>query len=375
MQGHWFVARGKQKEGPFAFAQLVEMARTGGLVPADMVLESGAPRWRAAGEVQGLFWVEESVTGPPPPTPRLGAPALPAEEPRPLVMEPAHQANGIAEQKPPEPTPPVPAPAPAEAIAAPAPVETIAAPAVAVAVPAETAPMPAPATPPERQPDRRRSLARWCAIAAVLSVAFGVAGDFFMPVAPFDLFASVAGAATAVTLLVFWRKRGRGASPALRAGCAVSACVAFGFGAWWCMAWFGGEDGKGFIASRSRFAARLQAAFVGPAHSERLLGKWVRGTEASPEARLDFDDGKFTWRLGSETRLDGEYGATSDGIVYGIFTRVETDAKADAGSPQEEDVFSFRFRVDGDTLTIRDVKGNGCEEVKKAVQGRYHRRR
>src|SRR5262245_44434755 len=98
MQGQWFVARGKQKEGPFAFAQLVEMARTGGLVPADMVLESGAPRWRAAGEVEGLFWIEESVTGPPA-APHLEAPALPAEEPRLLVMEPAHQANGIAEQK------------------------------------------------------------------------------------------------------------------------------------------------------------------------------------------------------------------------------------------------------------------------------------
>jgi hypothetical protein len=274
-------------------------------------------------------------------------------------MEPAHQANGLAEQKAPEPTPP--AAAPAEASATP----------FALAVPAETAAMPAPVAPAERPADRRRSLARWCAIAAVLSVAFGVPGDFFMPVAAFNLLAAVAGAATAVTLLVFWRKRGRGASPLLRAGCAVSACVAFWFGAWWCLAWFG-EDGKGFIASRSRFAARLQAVFVGPAHSERLLGKWVRGTEASPEARLDFEDGKFTWRVGDHTRLDGEYGATSDGIVYGIFTRVETE---DARSPQEEDVFSFRFRVDGDTLTIRDVKGNGSEEVKKAVQGRYRRRR
>src|SRR5262245_33715548 len=77
MGDHWYVARGKQKLGPFSFEELKERARTGGVLPVEMVLQEGTDRWRSAGEVEGLCWragddVAHAV--PPPASPPTAAP-------------------------------------------------------------------------------------------------------------------------------------------------------------------------------------------------------------------------------------------------------------------------------------------------------------
>src|SRR5262249_50124395 len=72
----WFIARGKEKVGPHSSAELKELARTGGLLPIDMVLQEGTQKWRRASEVEGLFWIAvpsapqpASLLPPPAPTP------------------------------------------------------------------------------------------------------------------------------------------------------------------------------------------------------------------------------------------------------------------------------------------------------------------
>src|SRR5262245_57538558 len=52
---NWYIARDKQKYGPYPAAQMRQMAAAGQLVPQDMVLREGQPRWVEAASVKGLF--------------------------------------------------------------------------------------------------------------------------------------------------------------------------------------------------------------------------------------------------------------------------------------------------------------------------------
>jgi hypothetical protein len=53
--GPWYVARDKQKVGPFVWSQLLKMASDGTLQPAEMLLQEGATKWSAAATIPGLF--------------------------------------------------------------------------------------------------------------------------------------------------------------------------------------------------------------------------------------------------------------------------------------------------------------------------------
>ncbi len=53
----WFVARDKQKLGPFSWAELQAQASVGKLSAFDMILQHGADKWVPAGSVPGLFLV------------------------------------------------------------------------------------------------------------------------------------------------------------------------------------------------------------------------------------------------------------------------------------------------------------------------------
>src|SRR5262249_7239095 len=53
--GPWYVAREKQKVGPFVWSQLLNMASGGMLQPAEMLLQEGATEWLAAVTIPGLF--------------------------------------------------------------------------------------------------------------------------------------------------------------------------------------------------------------------------------------------------------------------------------------------------------------------------------
>lgn len=62
MSDQWYVARNKQRIGPFSSAQLRQMASSGQLMPTEMVLQRGETKWCAAGALQGLFPRESVAT-------------------------------------------------------------------------------------------------------------------------------------------------------------------------------------------------------------------------------------------------------------------------------------------------------------------------
>jgi hypothetical protein len=70
--------------------------------------------------------------------------------------------------------------------------------------------------------------------------------------------------------------------------------------------------------------------------------------------------------------VDADYGVSKDGVLFGRISKV----KKEGDGPSEGDLFSFRFRIDGNTLTVSDLKTpheNG--EAKELLQGDYHRQK
>jgi len=56
MASEWFYTRdGKSKAGPVSSAQLLVLARSGQLLPTDMVWKEGMAQWMPASRIKRLF--------------------------------------------------------------------------------------------------------------------------------------------------------------------------------------------------------------------------------------------------------------------------------------------------------------------------------
>jgi NAD-dependent dihydropyrimidine dehydrogenase PreA subunit len=74
----WYYARNGQSVGPVTSAQLRQLAESGTLTPADMILQAGTEKWVAASKVKGLFPTALPSSEPTaPPAPCGSAPAAP----------------------------------------------------------------------------------------------------------------------------------------------------------------------------------------------------------------------------------------------------------------------------------------------------------
>ncbi len=67
------------------------------------------------------------------------------------------------------------------------------------------------------------------------------------------------------------------------------------------------------------------------------------------------------------------YGVTDEGEVFGYTTKV--DKKGTEEGPEKGDLFSFAYKIDGDTLTISDLNGSKppSDGAKQLIQGEYKR--
>jgi len=69
----WFIAQNNEKFGPFTTAQLKELARTGKVLPTDMLWREEFPGWVKATEAKGLF--DQPAAQPPVQQPPVQQPA------------------------------------------------------------------------------------------------------------------------------------------------------------------------------------------------------------------------------------------------------------------------------------------------------------
>lgn len=65
MADRWYVARDRKKYGPYALAQLKQLAASGKIQPSDMVLAEGTQQWKPARDIRGLFDEAPKTSNPP----------------------------------------------------------------------------------------------------------------------------------------------------------------------------------------------------------------------------------------------------------------------------------------------------------------------
>jgi hypothetical protein len=127
-----------------------------------------------------------------------------------------------------------------------------------------------------------------------------------------------------------------------------------------------------------RTAALLLVVFAAS-----LAGADDKKKENSPEGEWSLDSqtlkigkGRLVWKTQTTdtqtVTIHADYSTTKDSLLYAVVTKMDygTAQKLKDKLPDVDDTFCFRFRVDDDELSIRDVKGKGFEELKKAA-GRY----
>lgn len=120
-------------------------------------------------------------------------------------------------------------------------------------------------------------------------------------------------------------------------------------------------------------AAGAWAADTDKGPAKKPLGKWERKA-GDAEIRFSFkEDGGMhaTVSMGDNSvDVDGAYGVTKDGTLFGIITKVEK--KGGEGGPSEGTLFSFKFTVDKDKLTLSDFKATeGHDEAKSLIEGDF----
>ncbi len=109
-----------------------------------------------------------------------------------------------------------------------------------------------------------------------------------------------------------------------------------------------------------------------PPTSRKPLGTWQKKFE---ENQIQFEVKPDTFRVTVTTpdvtiEADADYAVTKDGILFGVIRKV--DKKGICAGPMEGDLFSFRYTVNNNVLTIKDLHGTDNEEAKQLLQGEYH---
>jgi RNA polymerase sigma factor (sigma-70 family) len=122
---------------------------------------------------------------------------------------------------------------------------------------------------------------------------------------------------------------------------------------------------------------------------ERPFGTWEQNIEGKFRIRLRFEaDHLFLKAVVQEDKErftllgEADFSVTKDAVLFGVITGVDIVEDADSSLDLQQlldNAFSLRYRVDGDVLTIKDVKfapavkeGNLGEDA-KILPGRYKR--
>jgi hypothetical protein len=87
---------------------------------------------------------------------------------------------------------------------------------------------------------------------------------------------------------------------------------------------------------------------------------------------------KDTLKLSAFSGADGtiatcKMNVDKDGVVHAEVTGVEVKGNFPA-APEKGLKFSFKWKVDGKTATLSDLKGKGIEEYKDVVEGEYKKK-
>lgn len=105
------------------------------------------------------------------------------------------------------------------------------------------------------------------------------------------------------------------------------------------------------------------------AKEEVPSGTWKRDL-GDTRVSFTFKKGEMKSKIetpGGTIHIEGEYGITKSGILYGIVTKVKKDGNE---GPQAGDLFSFRFEKKGNSLKIKNLKTQN-PEAGRIIEGDY----
>ena len=110
------------------------------------------------------------------------------------------------------------------------------------------------------------------------------------------------------------------------------------------------------------------------AEVKKPLGTWVRevgGNTVSFTFEADALQCVITNAGGERIIVTAPYGVAEGDTIFGLITKVEKTG----GGPEKGELFSFRFQLDKDKLTLSDLKSTADrEEAKQLVQGEYKKK-
>lgn len=233
MATQWYIARNSSKVGPYSTDQMKQMAGTGQLRHADLVLEEGKTKWLPASQVSEFFPLSSPSAAPPTP------PSLPAT------------------------TSTAPQPPPVSMAASPAP------PSLSKAWEIANKLM-------EYAGKIKTLHGKLLSVMAVLPLIGPMIGDFFRPIAPFNFLIFLIALLMTAGLVVLFIKRPATLTFPLGATCVFSVVMTLGFGAWTALGAVAGGKDKGVLANN-----------IGPL--DRLQTKVVRGDSVVTEKKVEGD--------------------------------------------------------------------------------------
>jgi hypothetical protein len=106
---------------------------------------------------------------------------------------------------------------------------------------------------------------------------------------------------------------------------------------------------------------------------KKPIGTWLREV-GDNKLLFTFKEGgaSFTMEGPNETSLTAHsaYGVTEDNTLFGIVTMVEK--KGVDNGPEKGQLFSFTFKIEGDTMTVSDLNGTNInDDARNLIHGDY----
>jgi len=109
--------------------------------------------------------------------------------------------------------------------------------------------------------------------------------------------------------------------------------------------------------------------------AKKPLGTW---TKKEGDATITFDikaDGMSIVLKGqgdSKIEAQADYGLSKDGVLFARISKITRSGIE--GGPDEGDLFTFRYKVEKDKLTISDLTApKTSDEARKLVEGDYEK--
>jgi hypothetical protein len=110
------------------------------------------------------------------------------------------------------------------------------------------------------------------------------------------------------------------------------------------------------------------------ASKKKLAGTWKR-TAGENSITFTFKGDTLHTHVKTTDRtmeIDADYGVSRDSVLFARISKV----RKEGDGPSEGDLFSFRFKIDNNTLTVSDLKTpHESDEAKELVQGEYHKQK